>query len=696
MAIYHNTTYTISRSRKGISAAERSAVGASAYRSGSKLVQRKGTIEDFLRRSTGSSRAIPVVKTHDYSRRTGVLHTALLLPDGVNASWTADRSTLWNTFEAAENRSNSRLAREYRVGLPHELGDEQRVELVTAYAKLIVERFSVVVDLAVHAPSPGGDQRNFHAHLLASTRTISNAGPGAKSMMEQSNGNLKKAGLPLTQDLIGELRFDWEKLANEHLQRAGCDARIDCRSYADRHIAMMVPTSVHVGQIYANARDLETGESRILPPPALSDDDLEWNADSIRICAVWLQDRLSSGSFEERREEANRLLKRFVPINAIAELAECVVPTKAAIERLADYGLNHQPNPKVITTEAIASGVVRDDIHSFYPKISSAAASIATRHEAEDLAVEAAESVLAMLPRTIQNGLLEMRQTGRRVPIDLVDRLTNEYANVLRPDVLRSAILSIKGASTIANGDSSPRDSVGRRLGTLCRGLASTEEALNRALEVVLRSGLQARPVRQTAPVSTERGTTAFGVTASVPAKTGSKMSLVNKAAIKVNGPVNSHNFAVVRGHVSDPSVVSEREARDIFRECAAALDALPDVMKFAVEGMLQSEERLPHSAVNEYIEVWLTFDQAELKSAHDIVLAVTEVVAKNGRGVRRRGSSMKNLETALADLREVIEGVWSDLDHDVQRRNRVAESLDVERVIDHGASGSKPRIWGR
>ena len=693
MAIYHNTTYTISRSREGISAAERTAVGASAYRSGSKLVQRKGTVEEFVGRPSAQRKALPVVKKHDYSRRTGVLHTALLLPNGIDAPWTTDRATLWNAFEAAENRSNSRLAREYRVGLPHELSDEQRVELITAYAKLIVERFAVVVDLAVHAPSPGGDQRNFHAHLLASTRTISNAGPGAKSMMEWSNGNLKKAGLPLTQELIGELRRDWEKLANDHLQRAGCVARIDCRSYADRHIAMMVPTSVHVGQIYANARDLATGESRILPPPALSEDDQNWNADSIRIDATWLQNRLSSGSFEERREEANRLLKRFVPINAIAELAEWVVPTKAAIERLADYGLDQKPNPKVVTTEAIASGVVRDDIHSLYPKISSAAASIATRHEAEDLAVEAAESVLAMLPRTIQNGLLEMRQAGRRVPLYLVDRLTNEYANVLRLDVLRSAILSIKEASTIAYGDGSPRDSAGRRLGTLCRALTSTEEALNRALEVVLRSGLQANPVRQTAPVSTERGTTASRVAAPVPAKTGSKTNLVDKAAITVNGPVNSYNHAVDGGRVSDPSVVPERDARDIVRECAAALDALPDLMKSAAEGMLKSENRLSHSAVDDLIEAWLKCDKDELKLVHDIVLAVIETVARNGRGVRRRGAGMKNLETTLADLLEVIEGVWSDLDHDPQRRDRVAENLDVERAVDRDPGGKKPKM---
>ena len=98
MAVMHASMKTISRS------AGRSAVAAVAYRSGTEITDER----------TGL--------THDYTRKGGVVHTEVLLPDGA----TADRAVLWNAVEAKHKRGDALVAREIELALPAELTDAQR------------------------------------------------------------------------------------------------------------------------------------------------------------------------------------------------------------------------------------------------------------------------------------------------------------------------------------------------------------------------------------------------------------------------------------------------------------------------------------------------------------------------------------------------------------------------------------------
>lgn len=65
---------------------------------------------------------------HDYTRKSGVLGTALLLPGGS----TEDRSDSWNRVEKHRKRKDSVVAREVEVSLPHELNADQREALANA------------------------------------------------------------------------------------------------------------------------------------------------------------------------------------------------------------------------------------------------------------------------------------------------------------------------------------------------------------------------------------------------------------------------------------------------------------------------------------------------------------------------------------------------------------------------------------
>ncbi|MFT9325504.1 MAG: MobQ family relaxase, partial [Acetobacter sp.] len=211
MAIFHLSVKTVSRSTG------RSAVAAAAYRTGDTLTNERDG------------------RQHDYANRTGVDDSFIIAP--VGCEWAHDRSILWNAAEQAEKRSNSVTAREYVLALPAELDAKDRADLARSFASAVVERYGVAADVALHAPSAGGDDRNYHAHILTTTREVEPDGLGKKTRILDA----AKTGGPE----IESLRELWAMQCNEALERHQKPARIDHRSYERQGVDEM-PT-LHLG-----------------------------------------------------------------------------------------------------------------------------------------------------------------------------------------------------------------------------------------------------------------------------------------------------------------------------------------------------------------------------------------------------------------------------------------------------------------
>jgi hypothetical protein len=126
-------------------------------------------------------------ETYDFSREPGLVHEEIIGPRGAG-DWWRDRQSLWNAAEQSEVRRNSRVAREYRLALPHELSAAERIELARHWARYIVERYGCVMDVTVHAPPADGDSRNHYATMLATTRQVTPTGLGEKLGIEQLKG----------------------------------------------------------------------------------------------------------------------------------------------------------------------------------------------------------------------------------------------------------------------------------------------------------------------------------------------------------------------------------------------------------------------------------------------------------------------------------------------------------------------------
>jgi hypothetical protein len=211
MAIYFLNLKTLGR------ASGSSAVSAAAYRAGERIKDER----------TG--------RTYDHSGRRDVLHKEIMLPNQFAAekmAWAKDRSNLWNSAEGAERRSDARTAREYLVALPPELSPQARINLVKGFSRELVERYGFALDIAIHPPRnyPGSDPRNFHAHLLATTREVTPTGLGAKTTLEWSDTKRREIGFGRA---VGELlyvRERWAMAANAALEQEHVNARIDHRT----------------------------------------------------------------------------------------------------------------------------------------------------------------------------------------------------------------------------------------------------------------------------------------------------------------------------------------------------------------------------------------------------------------------------------------------------------------------------------
>jgi ATP-dependent exoDNAse (exonuclease V) alpha subunit len=226
MALYFLNMKTFGR------AAGSSAASAIAYRAGERIRDER----------TG--------KVYDHSSRRDVMHKEIVLPTKLadaDMSWAKDRANLWNAAEAAEPRKNARVAREFLVALPFELTPSQRLELVRGFAQNLADRYQFAVDFAIHAPRT--DPRNFHAHLLATTREVNMEGFGRKTTLELSDATRRDHGLAPFFEELTATRERWATAANEALHEARVEARIDHRSLEaqgiDREPTPHIPRAIY-------------------------------------------------------------------------------------------------------------------------------------------------------------------------------------------------------------------------------------------------------------------------------------------------------------------------------------------------------------------------------------------------------------------------------------------------------------------
>ncbi|TWG49797.1 Ti-type conjugative transfer relaxase TraA [Aminobacter sp. J44] len=216
MAIYHLHVKVIGRK------AGSSAVASAAYRSASRMRdERLGRVQDF-------------------SKKRGVVHSEVLLPDGAPEVW-SDRERLWNDVEAFEVRKDAQLAREVEFAIPREMTQAQGIELARDFVQAEFVDHGMIADLNVHWDIGEDGMPKPHAHVMLTMREVDGDGFGQK--VRDWNRT----------QMLERWRERWAEHVNERLAELDIDARIDHRSLEAQGIGLE-PQS----QIGAAAQRIET------------------------------------------------------------------------------------------------------------------------------------------------------------------------------------------------------------------------------------------------------------------------------------------------------------------------------------------------------------------------------------------------------------------------------------------------------
>lgn len=314
MAIFHFSVKAISR------ADGKSAVACAAYRAGEKL-----TCEYYG-------------KVQDYTRKTGVEHSQIYAPNNTKEKL-LDRQNLWNAVEKAERKKNALLAREFEIAFPSELNAQQRKKMLDELCQKLVKKHGVIVDAAIHAPHTdgGSDERNYHAHIMFTTRAIDpkNGEFSAKKYRDFSRDSGTKT--------VCHWREYFADLTNDHLAKAGFAVRVDHRSYKDQKNGLEATT--HEGPKATKLRRLGVTTEIILKNDAIK----QRNAECIeapRILKHLEQEIFASekivSTLKSEREELNVKINK----NNLVEAHERVQNFREIYEAFHNSINNRAPTPE--------------------------------------------------------------------------------------------------------------------------------------------------------------------------------------------------------------------------------------------------------------------------------------------------------------------------------------------------------------
>jgi len=231
MAIFHWTMQLVKRS-KG-----KSAVGAAAYRSGTKLVNEWDGV------------------THDYRAKGNVAYSEIMLPAHAPPAF-QDRSTLWNSVEKIEKAKDSQLARDLEISLPIELSKSEQLELARAYIRDTFVSAGMCADFSYH-----DKEGNPHIHILLTVRPLQPNGEWGTKCRKVYDLDERGQRIPdgkggwknhredtvdwNCREKVEAWRAAWAEYANRALEAAARPERIDHRSY-ERQGVEQIPT-VHMG-----------------------------------------------------------------------------------------------------------------------------------------------------------------------------------------------------------------------------------------------------------------------------------------------------------------------------------------------------------------------------------------------------------------------------------------------------------------
>lgn len=304
----------------------------------------------------------------------------------------------WNALEKIEEAYRANAKVQYRIiwNLPHNLTAEQRRDLVEAFCERTFGRLGLPYVAAIHKADERGDERNYHAHVLFSTRPVARVKESEWDFaQEKVNGLTDEAGL-----------YGMRALAAGHMngicREAGLDVRFSHMDYRKRGINAQ--RQEHVGPQRMAAH--ERGESvAVIERNAKI---VEQNELAVSCDAANRQLTLS----EQLSGLLNRSLQNLEQRRMIAATRAKVQAIAAAARRFSLVKEHDRPavDAELVRTIALRAGVIAQRLEASRiqpPPVGIVAGAVATRARAicDAIASIEARRVDLDLPRAFLTGL---------------------------------------------------------------------------------------------------------------------------------------------------------------------------------------------------------------------------------------------------------------------------------------------------
>lgn len=170
---------------------------------------------------------------HDYRKKDAVEVTGI-------AGWKGTHDQLVSAAVFSEKRRKAVEGRMAILALPEEFSQDERHAVTMQCAEYLAEKYQVAVAYAIHSPPEKGDQRNWHAHLLFTSRRVTE---GLRLGHKTREWDALKTGGDHTE----AFRSWWCAALNMTLQTGGRTANIQHKSFARLGIEDRAP-SKHNGE----------------------------------------------------------------------------------------------------------------------------------------------------------------------------------------------------------------------------------------------------------------------------------------------------------------------------------------------------------------------------------------------------------------------------------------------------------------
>lgn len=191
------------------------------------------------------------------------MHHEILLPEGIHEKF-KNSSVLWNEVERCEKRKDSQVAKEFVLALPDDaqVTLEDRLELTRRFVNAHFVENGLGVQLDIHEPDE--EEKNWHAHLLVTTRRFSEDGLSFEKMKARDLDPTIKKGFVVEADVWGEL---WRDLQNSYFEEKGYDLRVDPIAILTQEHLGPVRMRHHMNDAIARSQLLQKANEQLAQDP---------------------------------------------------------------------------------------------------------------------------------------------------------------------------------------------------------------------------------------------------------------------------------------------------------------------------------------------------------------------------------------------------------------------------------------------